>query len=54
MKSSLTPDQIDDLLNEAEDAFPNSDFVSSVRDWFEEHGFITDRQEDALNNIIER
>jgi hypothetical protein len=54
MKSSLTPDEIESLLNEAEDAFPDSDFVSSVREWFEDHDFITDNQETALNNIIER
>ncbi len=54
MKSSLTPDEIDSLINEAEDLFPDSDFVASVREWFENHDFITDKQEDALNNIIDR
>ena len=54
MKAELTDDEIENLLAEADDAFPDSDFVASVQEWFEEHGFITERQEDALNKIIER
>ena len=53
MKSELTKQETEALLDEAEDAFPDSDFVQSVRDWFDEHGFITDNQESALNNVIE-
>ena len=54
MKSSLTKERTDDLLGEAEESFPDSDFVSSVSDWFDKHGFITDKQESALERIIER
>ena len=54
MKSELTKQETEALLDEAEDAYPDSDFVQSVRDWFDEHGFITDGQESALNNTIER
>ena len=54
MKSELTPDEVEALLDNAEDVFPDSDFVSSVRDWFDEHGWITDGQETGLNNTIER
>jgi len=52
MKSKLDNEETQDLLQDAEDAFPDSDFVASVQAWFDEHGFITDAQEDALNNII--
>jgi len=54
MKSELTKQETEALLDEAEDACPDSDFVQSVREWFDEHGFITDGQESALNNTIER
>ena len=53
MKSELMSDEIETLLDEAEDACPDSDFVQSVRDWFDEKGFITDGQESALINVIE-
>ena len=53
MKSELTDQEVRDLLQNAEDAFPDSDFVASVSEWFDEHGFITDGQEVALNNIAE-
>ena len=49
MSSALTKDEIDDLLSDAEDNFPDSDFVASVKEWFLEHGFITEAQEEALN-----
>ena len=54
MKSELEQHEIEALLDEAEDAWPDSDFVASVRDWFEEHEFITENQESALNNIAEK
>ena len=54
MRSELTSGQTESLISEAEDAFPDSDFVSSVSEWFEEHGFITDNQEAALNNVIDK
>jgi len=54
MKSELTPDEIEALLDAADEVFPDSDFVSSVREWFDEHGFITDAQETGLNNTIEK
>jgi len=54
MKSELTCDQIENLLAEAESAFPESDFVASVTDWFAEHGFITEKQEEALRKIADR
>jgi hypothetical protein len=53
MKSELTPAQIEDLLQRAEDEYPDSDFVASVTEWFEEHGFITEAQEEALENIAD-
>ena len=53
-KSLLTPDETEALLDEAQDVLPDSDFIASVRDWFEQHGFITDAQESALNNIVEK
>lgn len=53
-RSELTLVETENLLSEAEDAWPDGDFVSSVREWFEEHDFITDNQEDALRNIVEK
>ena len=53
MKSELTPNEVRELLENAEDAFPDSDFVASVSEWFDEHGFITDGQEVALNKIAD-
>jgi len=52
-KSELTQKETLELLQEAEDAFPDSDFVASVREWFEENGFITEGQEASLSNIAE-
>jgi hypothetical protein len=54
MKSELTDVETKNLLADAEDAFPDSDFVSSVNEWFDEHGFITESQEEALNRIVDR
>jgi len=54
MKSVLTTREIDELLAETEESFPESDFVTSVSNWFDKHGFITDKQERALERIIER
>ena len=53
-KCDLTGDEIETLLDEAENAFPESDFVASVRSFYEERDFITERQEEALRNIAER
>lgn len=54
MKAELSETEIEKLLDEADEAWPDSDFVASVRDWYEDKGFITDRQEEALNNIAEK
>jgi hypothetical protein len=54
MRSDLTTEETDQLLDDADEAWPDSDFVASVREWFEDKGFITDGQETALNNIINR
>lgn len=51
MKSELTNAEVEALLTDAEDEFPDSDFVASVRDFFEDRGFITEAQEEALNKI---
>ena len=51
MKSMLTDAQVEALLDDAEAEFPTSTFVESVREWFEEHGFITDAQEQAIQKI---
>jgi len=53
-RSELTESQTADLLDRAEDAFPDSDFVASVREWFEERGFITEGQEESLAKIADR
>jgi hypothetical protein len=53
VKSELTDKETRDLLQRAEDEYPDSDFVFSVNEWFLEHGFITDAQEDALNKIAD-
>jgi hypothetical protein len=53
MKSELTEDEVEALLQEAEDEYPDSDFVASVKDWFIENGFITEAQEEALHKIAE-
>lgn len=46
--------ELDDkrLLDDAELVKPDSDFVASVRSWFDEHGSITPAQREALENII--
>jgi hypothetical protein len=54
MKSEMTNDEIEDLLQRAHDSFPGSDFVASVEDWYLEHDFITEGQEEALNKIADR
>ncbi len=53
MKSELTDKEVRSLLDEARAVFPSSDFVASVEDWFTEHGFITEAQEEELNKIAE-
>jgi len=53
MKSELTEDETEALLQEADDQYPDSDFVASVQDWFMDKGFITEAQEAALNKIAE-
>jgi hypothetical protein len=47
-------DETQELLDAAEDAWPDSDFVASVQEWYDKRGFITEAQEAALENIIER
>jgi ribosomal protein S25 len=42
---------VEDLLERAEEAYPESDFVPSVREWYEEKGFITQAQQEALERI---
>lgn len=51
MKSELTPEETLSLITDAEDEFPDSDFVASVKEWFDDKGFITEAQEEALNKI---
>lgn len=46
--------EAEDLLVDAERSFPSSDFVASVWDWFDENGFITDAQAEALRKIADR
>lgn len=41
------------LIAEAEQAQPRSDFVASVKAQFEEKGWISQRQRDALRNIVD-
>lgn len=53
MKAELTKDEVESLLSEAEDSFPTSDFVASVREWFEDKGFITEAQEATLQKIAD-
>ena len=53
-RSELTEDQTESLIDEAREAFPDSDFVASVREWFDDNGFITEAQEQGLNNTIEK
>lgn len=45
-------DEITNLLDRAEESWPDNDFVESVRDWFEEKKFITIRQKEGLENVI--
>jgi len=52
MKSEMTKEETEKLLDDADTERPDSDFVASVRDWFEEHGWITDNQESALNDVV--
>ena len=54
MKSELSEAEIEELLREAQEAWPDSEFVASVKEWYEDKGFISDRQEEALNNIAEK
>jgi len=53
-EADLTSEAIVQILDEARDAFPGSDFVDSVSDWFDAHGFITRQQADALRSIADR
>lgn len=54
MKSIMTSEETERLLDEAEGVFPDSEFVMSVREQFDDRGFITDKQESALNNVIDK
>ena len=54
MRCNLDTEQTAQLLDDADEAWPDSEFVASVREWFEDKGFITDGQENALNNIVEK
>jgi hypothetical protein len=42
------------LLADAKWAFPKSDFVASVQKQFKKKGFITSKQEAALENVIDK
>ena len=53
MKAEMSKSEALDLLDRAEEANPDSRFVESVRDWFEEHGFITERQAETLEAIVD-
>lgn len=52
--NEMTEAQTEALLDRAEEAFPDSDYVASVREWFNEKGFITEAQEEALAKIADR
>jgi hypothetical protein len=54
VRSALAPDQTARLLDEAEDAFPGADFTASAEEWYQDKGFITEDQEDALRSIIRK
>ena len=51
-RSNSSDEYIERLLGDAAEAFPKSDFVRSVRTWYEANGFITEAQEHGLENIV--
>ncbi len=50
----MTTTEMSRLLADAKWKFPNSNFVASVRKQFQKKGFITRKQEAALENIIDK
>jgi hypothetical protein len=48
--SFIGPDYVYQLLNDASAMLPSSEFVSSLNDWFEEKGFLTEKQAKGLAN----
>lgn len=51
---SLKGEAARSLLEEAERVAPWADYVMSLIDWYEENGFLTAAQVEALERIIER
>ncbi len=47
------PVELEDLFRDAFAAKPNSEFISSVYDWWEKNGFITANQYSALYKIAD-
>jgi hypothetical protein len=54
MRSELNDNEIEALLDDAERAAPDNEFVQSVRKWYEENDFITYKQEEALWKFVDR
>ena len=44
-------DKIDDMLNDKKYTYAN-DFMTSVKAWVEKNEHITDKQKNALNNVV--
>ena len=47
-------DTIDDLFTRAFRNFPESEFLESVYEWWEQKGFITEKQYVAVSKIADR
>jgi hypothetical protein len=54
MRHDVEGSDAEELPEAAESSFPESDFVGSVWDWFDEHGFVTEKQAEALRRIADR
>ena len=52
-KGAIYGDAAEELLADAQEKFPGSEFVASVWHFFEEKGFVTEAQADALQGIID-
>ena len=50
----IDSDAIEKLLEEAEDAAPEFEFVVSVRDFYKARGYLTVKQYRALLNVVNR
>jgi hypothetical protein len=52
-RGAIAGAEAETLLQEAEEAFPSSEFVASLWDWFDEKGFLTEAQAEGLRGIID-